>query len=88
MNATHKRAPADLILVEGYKSAQIPKIEVRRSASATDRPLAGNDPNMIAIASDQALKAHNMPVFALDDVEGIAAFIEKTTNLARHSRPE
>ncbi len=81
-------APADLVLVEGYKSAQIPKIEVRRRAAATDRPLAGNDPNVIAIASDYALNDRNVPVFALDDVAGIATFIEKTTNLASHSRSE
>jgi len=80
--------PADLVLVEGYRSAPIPKIEVRRRASATGRPLAGDDPNVIAIASDHALEDRNVPVFALDDVEGIAAFIEKTANLARHSRPE
>jgi molybdopterin-guanine dinucleotide biosynthesis protein B len=81
-------APADLVLVEGYKSARIPKIELRRSASATDRPLADNDTNVIAIASDLALEDRNVPVFALDDVEGIAAFIEKATNLARQSRLE
>jgi len=81
-------APADLVLVEGYKSAQIPKIEVRRRASAIDPPLAGNDPNVIAIASDYALKDRNVPVFALDDVVGIATFIEKTTNLAGHFRAE
>lgn len=43
---------------------------------------------MIGIASDHTLEDHNVPVFALDDVEGIAAFIEKTANLARHSRSE
>lgn len=80
-------APADLVLVEGYKSARIPKIELRRSASKTQQPLAGNDPDVIAIASDHALQECNVPVFALDDIEGIAAFIEKTANLVRHSRP-
>lgn len=85
---TDRLTPADLVLVEGYKSAQIPKIEVRRTASPPDGPLAGNDANVIAIASDHALRDCNVPVFALDDVEGITAFIEKATNLAHHSRPE
>lgn len=81
-------APADLVLVEGFKSARIPKIELRRDASATDRPLAGSDTNVIAIGSDHAIEDRNNPVFALDDVEGIAAFIEEATNLARQSRLE
>jgi len=80
--------PADLVLVEGYKSAPIPKIELRRRASATNRPLAGNDPNVIAIASDHVIEDRNVPVFALDDVEGIAAFIEKAIKLVRQSRLE
>ena len=69
--------PADLIFVEGYKSAAIPKIEVRRQAAgATERLLAATDANVIAIAADYDVDEHGKPVLSLDDVEGVAALIE------------
>jgi molybdopterin-guanine dinucleotide biosynthesis protein B len=70
--------PADLILVEGYKSAAIPKIEVRRAAVAAEKLLAAGDPLVIAIAADYELDGHGKPVFSLDDIAGIAALIEDT----------
>lgn len=69
---------ADIIFVEGYKSAAIPKIEVRRAAVATERLLALGDPLVIAIAADYELDGHGKPVFALDDINGIAALVEET----------
>ena len=66
-------APADLVLVEGFKSAAIPKIEVRRGSA--ERPLADDDPHVIAVASDQAVEARGLPVFVLDDVDAIAEFV-------------
>ena len=75
--AIRRLGPADLIIVEGYKSATIPKIEVRRRAQADGRPLAGKDPHVIAIASDHAVEEANVPVFSLDDIEGLAAAIDK-----------
>ena len=70
--------PADIIFVEGYKSAAIPKIEVRRAAVAAERLLAFSDPLVIAIAADYELDGHGKPVLALDDIAGIAALIEET----------
>jgi molybdopterin-guanine dinucleotide biosynthesis protein B len=69
---------ADIILVEGYKSAAIPKIEVRRAAVAAEKLLAAGDPLVIAIAADYELDGHGKPVFSLDDIPGIAALIEET----------
>jgi molybdopterin-guanine dinucleotide biosynthesis protein B len=69
--------PADVILVEGYKSAAIPKIEVRRAAVAHERLLATNDPHVLAIAADHEVDGHGKPIFNLDDVAGIAAVIER-----------
>ncbi|MFM2422932.1 MAG: hypothetical protein RL291_1462 [Pseudomonadota bacterium] len=65
--------PCDLVIVEGYKSQPIPKIEARRSQSFTHDPLAPRDPNIVAIASD-APDAHrgSLPVFHLDDVAALA----------------
>ena len=70
--------PADIILVEGYKSAAIPKIEVRRAAVAAEKLLASGDPLVIAIAADYELDGHGKPVFSLDDITGLAALIEET----------
>ena len=68
--------PADIIFVEGYKSAHIPKIEVRRQAVAGERLLAATDPLIIGIAADHDLDGYGKPVLALDDVAGIAGLIE------------
>jgi molybdenum cofactor guanylyltransferase/molybdopterin-guanine dinucleotide biosynthesis protein MobB len=70
--------PRDLILVEGYKAAAIPKIEVRRTASVSREPLAATDPHVIAIAADFEVEEARLPVFALDDVVAIADFIIAT----------
>jgi molybdopterin-guanine dinucleotide biosynthesis adapter protein len=70
--------PSDIVLVEGYKSAAIPKIEVRRAAVAAEKLLAASDPLVIAIAADYELDGHGKPVFTLDDIAGIATLIEDT----------
>jgi molybdenum cofactor guanylyltransferase/molybdopterin-guanine dinucleotide biosynthesis protein MobB len=71
--------PCDLILVEGYKSAPIAKIEVRRADQPDKRPLADRDPFVIAIAADYDVEANGVPVFKLDDVDAIASFIAGRT---------
>lgn len=79
-------APADLILVEGYKSAAIPKLEVRRAAVASEKHLATSDPYIVGIASDHMIDGHGKPVFALDDITGIAGLIEKACGLSATER--
>jgi molybdopterin-guanine dinucleotide biosynthesis protein B len=77
--------PTDLVIVEGYKSAPIAKIEARRIASKTRTPLADDDPLVIAIASDHPTDANGLPVFDPDDITGMADFIEKTLGpIGRH----
>ncbi len=71
-------SPADLIIVEGYKTAKIPKIEARRSASMTKNPLVDDDPMIIAIAADHEVARTSVPVFELDNVEAIADHIAAT----------
>ena len=73
--------PCDLVIVEGYKSAAIPKIEARRSAAFGTEPLAATDASVIAIAADHDVDGHGRPVFALDDVAGIADFIAASIGL-------
>ena len=66
-------APCDLVLIEGYKFAEIPKIEVRRQACPAPL-LHCNDPWIVAIASDES-SATELPVFGLDEHRRIAEFI-------------
>ncbi|MFM9846738.1 MAG: molybdopterin-guanine dinucleotide biosynthesis protein B [Hyphomicrobiaceae bacterium] len=70
-----KLEPCDLILVEGYKSAPIPKIEARRREGRVGRSLSDEDPMVIAIASDHKVTGSALPSFALDDITAIADFI-------------
>ena len=70
--------PADLVIVEGYKTARIPKIEARRQESLTKQPLADEDPLVIAIAADHQVGESKVPVFDLDDVSQLADHITET----------
>jgi len=76
-------APCDLVLIEGYKREQIPKIEARRLDSRNREPLAPTDPHIVAIAADHPVEDSNLTVFDLDDTLAIADFIEQTTGLAK-----
>jgi len=66
-------SPCDLVLVEGFKSAAIPKLEVYR-ASVGKSMLHPRDKNIVAMATDGPLTT-TLPVFDLGDVPPIAAFI-------------
>jgi len=68
-------SPADLIVVEGYKYAEIPKIEVRSRIAFSKNKLAEDDPYVIAIASDGDEPGEKVPVFSRDDVAEIADLI-------------
>ena len=75
-----KLAPCDLVIVEGYKRDTHDKIEVRNIA--LDHPkLAGDDPTVVAIAANGAVKDAPVPLFDRDDVSALASFIEKHTGL-------
>jgi len=63
----------DLVITEGYKRGPYPKIEVARAA--TGKPLiAGRDATWIAFAADFPVDT-TLPLFSLDDISGLAAFI-------------
>jgi molybdopterin-guanine dinucleotide biosynthesis protein B len=65
-------APADLVLIEGYKREAHPKIEVRAGEAPS---LAATDPNVVAIAADTQPAEARLPWFKRDDIAGIADFI-------------
>jgi molybdopterin-guanine dinucleotide biosynthesis adapter protein len=66
-------SPCDLLLVEGFKHAPIPKLEVWRKE--TGEPLLHpNDAHIVAVASDAKVQTR-LPLLDLNDVDGIAQFI-------------
>ena len=66
-------APVDLVLIEGYKRDDHPKIEAFR-AEPENPLIAPNDPTIRAIATDTKTYI-DRPVFDLDDTTSIADFI-------------
>jgi molybdopterin-guanine dinucleotide biosynthesis protein B len=72
-------APADLVLVEGFKRESHPKIEVRAAESP---PMDAGQHNIVAIACDRQ-PPDALPWFARDNIAGIADFI--AANAARRA---
>ncbi len=68
----------DLILTEGYKLGGKPQIEVYRS-TAHDSPLhvKGGKNTLVAMVSDINVDM-GVPCFDINDIRGLADFIEKT----------
>ena len=65
--------PVDLVIVEGYKRDDHPKVEAWRAE--TGQPLiAADDPTVRAVASNDAPET-DKPVIGLDDIPAIADFI-------------
>lgn len=73
--ALARLGPCDLVLVEGYKRAAIPKLEVWRPAVGKPK-LHPGDPSIRGVATDapEAIDPR-LPVFGLDDYAGIATFV-------------
>ena len=69
-------SPVDLVIVEGYKTNDHPKLEVHRGA--VGKPLLyPSDPNIVAVASDTRPSNLTLPFAALDDVEAIADLVDE-----------
>jgi len=64
----------DIILTEGYKRGDKPKIEVSRREKG--RELLCTEDELIAIATDQPFEM-NVPQFDLDDAAGLVDLIEE-----------
>ena len=80
----------DMVLLEGYKSADIAKIEVFRSG-ISEKLFCEQDPNLIAVVSDSSHDTH-AACFGHDDIVQIADFLMQKMNLdgslKRHKAPE
>ncbi len=76
-----KLVPCDLVLVEGYKTSDIPKIECIRYEAATDEPIWKSNKSIVAVACDAEDAACPLPQFALDDIPKIADYVMQKTGL-------
>lgn len=72
-------SPADLVLVEGFKMAPHPKVEVHRKETGHPLIAAKND-TVRVVAADSAVKA-GVPVVPLDETQAIADFIARDLRL-------
>jgi molybdopterin-guanine dinucleotide biosynthesis protein MobB len=68
----------DIVLVEGFKSSSLPKIEVHRRERSPDLLCRGkeHDPMLLAVASDEPLDL-DVPRLDIDDPDGVTDFIER-----------
>ena len=77
-----KMSPVDLVLVEGFKRDTFPKLEIHRIANG--KPLIHpEDPHIVAVASDSALPAAQVPVIDLNDIEAIADLLAQARRAHR-----
>jgi molybdopterin-guanine dinucleotide biosynthesis protein B len=66
----------DLIITEGYKRENKPKIEVLRAARHAEL-ICKADQNLIAVVTDVDINP-NVPKFGLEDIKELADLIEET----------
>lgn len=75
-----KLSPVDIVLVEGFKHENHPKLEVYRAILG--KPLLHpEDPSIVALAADQPMAGLKLPVAMLDDIDRI------TDIVAKHAAP-
>ena len=67
----------DLIITEGYKFGDKPKLEVFRKETAKKLELASPIKDLFAVASDYPFDINEVTVFDLEDAVGIVNVIEK-----------
>jgi len=74
-DALGRLSPCDLALVEGWKRAAMPKLEVWREALGKPQ-LHPGDPSILGVATDAPDRLRTaLPTFALHDHAAIATFI-------------
>ena len=85
-NILTRMGPCDLVLVEGFKTENHPKIEAHRAETGSDLIAPGND-TVRAVASDEPLPGLDRPLFDLNDTAGIAGFILDALGMGGRSAP-
>ncbi len=73
--------PVDLLIIEGWKKEAHEKIEIHRPSHG--KPLIQpDDPQVVAVASDEDLPGLPVPRLDLNDIEAIADFVVTHCGLA------
>ena len=83
MQQLQRFSPCDLVLVEGYKHASIPKLEVCRPKLGKPM-LHPGDPDIVAVAADVPIETR-LPLLDLNRPDDIAEFIIVHLNLVHES---
>lgn len=73
----------DVVVTEGFKQSDFPKIEVIRKANSS-KPVCAKDPRLMAYVTDVKLRT-KLPVLTLGDYRGVARLIEK--EIIRKAKP-
>lgn len=74
------RSGMDLVLVESYRSADLPHVEVLRRGHSEQSGFARASP--LAVAADFAPPGLDVPLLPLGDPEAVAAFVARAAGLA------
>jgi molybdopterin-guanine dinucleotide biosynthesis protein B len=82
-NIVPKMESVDIVLTEGYKGAETPKIEVFRQAQAST--LVSKTGELLAIVSDRRFDLP-VPQYDLEDAFAVADLLEAKCNLAAPHR--
>jgi molybdopterin-guanine dinucleotide biosynthesis protein B len=71
-----KFSDCDLVLVEGFKQAALPKLEVHRPANGKPPLVASQPEHIVAVASDEpVLLPEGIPLLDLNDRDALVDFI-------------
>ena len=76
-------APVDVIIVEGFKAATIPTIEVCVPSSGRECRFPKNK-HIVALVSDEPIEAP-LPCFRVDDVAGLVDHLSRAVALTRQA---
>jgi molybdopterin-guanine dinucleotide biosynthesis adapter protein len=71
-----KLQTCDLVLIEGFKQGDFPKLEVWRAAVGKPHLWPDCD-GIVAMATDGGARVANLPTLDLSDIAGIADFIDQ-----------
>lgn len=66
--------PVDILIIEGFKKDNHPKLEIHRPAVGKPMLWPG-DPAIIGIASDEEVTGTALPVVDLNDIAAVADFV-------------
>lgn len=85
---SHYLNDMDLVLIEGFKHSNFPKIEVHRQAQRSSLICRGNtyDSQLIAVTSDRPWNI-DVPVFPLEAADKLVDFILNYFKIANSSKP-